>query len=148
MRFYFVNHNNILCTFTCKNMTEIVNVSPTLTAVPFVSVSVSLILVWFFISFAQITLNGWNQSQPLTLSIIRINVGPKIFFVHFVCHDHILNVSKMQINLINICFVHNSIGVCMFFVMHDPTKKCLFKFKLNSRKIFFRINFTRQQPKT
>lgn len=123
MRFYFVNHNNILCTFTWKNMTEIVNVSPTLTAVPFLSVSVSLILVWFFFSFAQITLNGWNQSQPLTLSIIRINVGPKIFFVRFVCHDHILNVSKMQINLINICFVHNSIGVCTFFVMHDPTKK-------------------------
>lgn len=81
-------------------------------------------LVYF--SFAQITLNGWNQSQPLTLSIIRINVGPKIFFVRFVCHDHILNVSKMQINLINICFVHNSIGVCTFFVMHDPTKNaCL-----------------------
>lgn len=148
MRFYFVNHNNILCTFTWKNMTGIVNVSPTLTAVPFLFVSVSLILVWFFFSFAQITLNGWNQSQPLTLSIIRINVGPKIFFVRFVCHDHILNVSKMQINLINICFVHNSIGVCTFFVMHDPTKNASLNLNWIQERFLFRINFTRQQPKT
>lgn len=78
-------------------------------------------------AFDFINYSLWRWAKVVSFFLIR--------------RDRRLNVSKMQISLINICFcAHRIGGVRISFVMHE-LQKCQFKVKLNPNLFFFRINF-------
>lgn len=131
-----------LGTFTYMNMNMIVKRQRVAMPKPFsfLSVSVSFLLATFFVHSPKwLLMDGINHSLWL-YQLFALMLDKSCFFF-FIRRDRRLNVSKMQISLINICFcAQRIVGVRISFVMHKP-QKCQFKVKLNPNLIFFRINF-------